>query len=129
MNETNGSEPGTTSPVTTESPQNTHPDNGLALLTHLSGIVLAWIVPLVVWLVCKDDGNKAYLTAESKEALNFQITVFIGYLISWILMIVVIGFILWWIVWVLNLIFCIIAAIQVSQRGSYRYPLTWRLIT
>lgn len=117
-----------TVPAATETTQSTHPDNGLALITHLSGIILGWIVPLIVWLVSKDNKDKAYLTEESKEALNFQITVFIGYVISWILMAVFIGFILWWIIWVLNLIFCVIAAIQVSQSGHYRYPITWRLI-
>ncbi len=103
-------------------------DRNLALITHLSGIILWFIVPLVVWLVSKDQSDKDYLTKEAKEALNFQITVGIAYIVSWILMIVFIGFILWWLVWIFNLVFCIIAALQVSQSGSYRYPVSLRLI-
>jgi uncharacterized Tic20 family protein len=104
-------------------------DRNLAVITHLSGIILWFLVPLIVWLVSKDQTGKRYLSEEAKEALNFQIAVGIAYIVSWILMSVFIGFILWWIVWALNIVFCVIAAIQVSQQASYRYPITLRLLT
>ena len=50
-------------------------DKTLALLTHLSGIVLSFIVPLVIWLINKDKADKPFLTDQAKEALNFQITI------------------------------------------------------
>lgn len=103
-------------------------DKTLALITHLSGIVLGFIVPLVIWLVNKDNPAKSYITDESKEALNFQITILIGYVISWVLMFIVIGFFLWFVVIIANLVFCILAAMSVSSKGSYRYPFALRLI-
>jgi uncharacterized Tic20 family protein len=107
-------------------------DRNLAMLTHLSGIILGFLVPLIVWLVNKDNPAKSYLTAESKEALNFQLTILIGYVICWILtmtiILAVIGGPLWLIVWIVNLVFCILAAVAVSSKGTYRYPFAVRLI-
>ena len=104
-------------------------DKNTAMLTHLSGIIFSIIVPLIVWLVHKDRADKTYLVGEAKEALNFQITVLIGYVICWILAFVIIGAFLTPLLWLFNLVFCIIAAIRVSSDGSYRYPFTLRLIS
>jgi hypothetical protein len=98
------------------------------MLTHLSGFVLSIIVPLVVWLMHKDRPEKAYLVREAKEALNFQITVLIGFVICGILTVIVIGVFLTWLLWIANLVLCIIAAARVSSSGTYRYPFALRLV-
>lgn len=107
----------------------TNDDRNIALLTHLSGFVLSVIVPLVVWLMHKGKPDKAYLTEEAREALNFQLTVLIGYVICWVLTVIAIGIVLNWLLWVLNLVFCILAAVRVSASGRYRYPFNLRLIS
>lgn len=104
-------------------------DKNIAMLSHLSGIIFSIIVPLIVWLIHKDRSDKAYLVTEAKEALNFQITVLIGYVICWMLTFILIGAFLTPILWLLNLVFCIIAAVKVSSTGSYRYPFALRLIS
>ena len=104
-------------------------DKNLAMLTHLSGVILSIVVPLIIWLMNKDRPEKAYLVSEAKEALNFQITVLIGYVICWILTIIIIGAFLTWLLWIANLVFCIIAAVKVSADGSYRYPFALRLVS
>jgi uncharacterized Tic20 family protein len=101
-------------------------DKTIAILTHISGIFFSFIVPLVVWLVSKD--TKPWLTTESKEALNFQITMAIGYLIAGALTPFLIGIFIYPVVWILTLIFCIVAALKTSQGEQYQYPLTLRLI-
>ena len=103
-------------------------DRNLAMLTHLSGFIFSVIVPLIVWLMHKDRADKAYLVKEAREALNFQITVLIGYVICWILTIIVIGVLLTWLLWLANLVLCIVAAVKVSSDGSYRYPFSLRLV-
>ena len=112
-------------PVATEASSD---DRNLAMLTHLSGFIFSVIVPLIVWLMHKDRADKAYLVKEAREALNFQITVLIGYVICWILTIIVIGVLLTWLLWLANLILCIVAAVRVSSDGSYRYPFALRLV-
>lgn len=104
-------------------------DKNLAMLTHLSGIIFSVIVPLIVWLIHKDRADKTYLVTEAKEALNFQITVLIGYVICWILTFILIGALLTPLLWLANLIFCIVAAVRVSSDGSYRYPFALRLVS
>jgi uncharacterized protein len=103
-------------------------DRNLAMLTHLSGFLLYFLVPLIVWLMHKDHADKSYLAAEAKEALNFQITVAIAWIACAVLQIILIGFLLMGILWFVNLIFCIVAAVKVSADGHYRYPFTLRLV-
>jgi uncharacterized Tic20 family protein len=49
-------------------------------------------------------------------------------LISFVLMIVIIGGLLAPLVGILNLVFCIIAAVKANNGEAYRYPFTLRLI-
>ena len=66
--------------------------------------------------------------AQAKEALNFQITVLLAGIVSCMLIFILVGFLLLWALGILNLIFVIIAAIQVSDGKPYRYPFNLRLI-
>ncbi len=103
-------------------------DRTLALLTHLSGIVASVIVPLIVWLIHKDKTDKAFLNDQAKEALNFQITVVIAWVIAIVLSAVAIGFLLYPVIWIVNLIFCILAGVKANEGVAYRYPFALRLI-
>ncbi|MDV3437155.1 DUF4870 domain-containing protein [Stenotrophomonas sp. C2852] len=112
-------------PATTDAPAD---QRTMALAAHLLGIFTGFIGALIIWLINKDDAGKAFVTDQAKEALNFQITVTIAMVISIILMIVIIGGILAPIVGVINLVFCIIAAVKANNGEAYRYPFTLRLI-
>jgi uncharacterized Tic20 family protein len=103
-------------------------DKTLALLTHLSGIILSFIVPLVIWLTNKDKADKGWLNDQAKEALNFQITIAIAYVICTVLVVILIGGLLAPIVWLINVIFCIIAGMKANEGVAYRYPFAIRLI-
>lgn len=112
-------------PATTDAPAD---QRTMALAAHLLGIFTWFIGPLIIWLINKDDAGKAFVTDQAKEALNFQITVTIAMVISIILMVVIIGGILAPIVGIINLVFCIIAAVKANNGEAYRYPFTLRLI-
>jgi uncharacterized Tic20 family protein len=103
-------------------------DRTIALLTHLSGVVLSFIVPLIVWLIHRDKPDRAFLTDQSKEALNFQIAIAIAFLACSVLTLILIGMVLMPLVWLFNLIFCILAGIKANEGVAYRYPFTLRLI-
>ena len=103
-------------------------DRSLAMLTHLSGILLGFIVPLVIWLTNKDKPEKAWLNEQAKEALNFQILIAIAYVACTILVVILIGGLLLPVVWLVNLIFCILAGVAVNKGENYRYPFSLRLI-
>ena len=92
---------------------------------HLGG-VLGILPSLIIWLVFKDRG--AFTNTEAKEALNFQITLIFGYIISAILWIVFVGYLLTWAVWIVGVVFSIIAFLQAKDGRHYRYPFAIRLI-
>ena len=103
-------------------------DKTLALLTHLSGIILGFIVPLVIWLVNKDKSDKGWLNDQAKEALNFQITVAIAWFVAIVLSFIGIGFLLYPVIWIGNLVFCILGGMKANEGVAYRYPFAIRLI-
>jgi len=115
-------------PVTSAAPQD---ERTLALVAHLLGIVTWVIGPLIVWLVNKDaQPAKPFATDQAKEALNFQITIGIATIAAVILTVISFGllFFLPTLVWVVDLVFCILAAVKANNGETYRYPFTLRLI-
>lgn len=99
-----------------------------AMLVHLSCIFFGIIVPLVMLLVLDKTPDKAFLLRQSKEALNFQITVLIAVFVCTLLSFIVIGFFLIWLVILANLILCIMAALAAQKGQDYQYPLCLRLV-
>ncbi len=81
---------------------------------------------LIIWIVFKDRGS--FTDTEAKEALNFQITIAIGYVISYVLIFIFIGAILWWALWILSAVFSVIAFLRAKDGNHYRYPFAIRLI-
>ncbi|HYG32756.1 MAG TPA: DUF4870 domain-containing protein [Methylophilaceae bacterium] len=100
-------------------------DKNLAVLTHLGGILFSFIPSLIVWLLKKDS---PFVSEQAREALNFQITLLIAWVVSYILIFILIGFLLMGIIWLGNIVLCILAAIATSKGETYRYPFTLRLI-
>jgi uncharacterized Tic20 family protein len=103
-------------------------DKTMAMINHLSGILIGFIGPLVIWLINKDKTDKSWLNEQAKEALNFQITIFIAYVVAGMLTLVLIGMLLIPIILIANLVLCIMAGVKANEGVSYRYPLTLRLI-
>jgi uncharacterized Tic20 family protein len=64
----------------------------------------------------------------AKEALNFQISVYIYGVVSGILVVVLIGIIMLFVLGVAAFILIIIATLKAAQGESYRYPFTIRLL-
>ncbi|MCU1549649.1 MAG: hypothetical protein JWR36_209 [Glaciihabitans sp.] len=107
-----------------------------ASLAHFGGLL--YILPsLIIYLVLKDRGERTRV--EAKEALNWQIT----FLIIWVVWIIIasiltipfllagisfliglIGFL----IWAVNAVFSILGGIKVQQGGSYRYPFAFRWV-
>ncbi|MGW7479990.1 DUF4870 domain-containing protein [Nonomuraea muscovyensis] len=102
-------------------------DTTMAMLSHLLGLLVSWVGPLIIYLMKKDEAP--YVRDQSAEALNFQITMFIGYLVAGLLSIIIIGLFLLPIIWIVSLIFHIQAAIAANRGENYRYPISIRLVS
>jgi len=102
-------------------------EQGWGVAMHLGGVFLSFLVPLVLWLVFRERSRM--LDDHGKEALNFQITLFIAYVIGTVTSIILIGFVILALAWLFSVIFSILAALAAYQRRPYRYPLTLRFIS
>ena len=103
----------------------------MGMLAHILGAVASFLGPLIIWLIKKDESP--FVDDQGKEALNFQITIVIGYVASGILGLVpVIGcltVILIPALAVTSLIFGILGGLEANKGVAYRYPFALRLIS
>ena len=101
----------------------------LCHLAALAGFLIPMghiIGPLVIWLIKKQES--AFVDDQGKESLNFQITMTIFAIISFILMFVLIGFVLIIAVAIFLLVMVIIASVKANNGIKYRYPINIRII-
>lgn len=97
----------------------------LTLLIWLGTTFLGFIPSLLSYLLKKDD---AYLLDQSKEALNWSITVAIAYFAAMVLTVLVIGAFLFPLIGLCHLVICIMGAVAVSKGEVFRVPFGLRLI-
>ncbi|MEZ5141465.1 MAG: DUF4870 domain-containing protein [Acidimicrobiales bacterium] len=98
----------------------------MAMLAHLLGLLFGFVGPLIIYLTA---GNQdPFVKDQSAEALNFQLTILIAMLVSFVLVFVLIGFVLIFVVIVVNWIFCIMAAMAANRGQWYRYPVNLRMV-
>ncbi len=103
-----------------------------AMLCHVAafaGFIIPFgglVGPLVLWLIKKDD--MPFVNHQGREALNFQITVFVGFLIGVMLFFLSVGSLFLLILVVFNAISIVIATVKANDGVWYRYPLSFRFI-
>lgn len=112
----------------------------VALACHLlglTGFVIPFghiIGPLVLWLVKRD--GQPFVEDHGKEALNFQISYTLWFILAGILaflliwtvvvpVLIAVGMFVLALIWIVTLI---TAAMRASRGESYRYPFTLRLV-
>jgi hypothetical protein len=107
-------------------------ENNWAMWAHISTFC-SMIVPLgnfigpfVVWQLKKNESE--FVADQAKEALNFQISLFIYMLISAVLMLIIIGIFMLIGFAIFGLIIVIVAGVKANQGEFYRYPICLRLI-
>ena len=91
----------------------------LVILPHVFALFAGFVGPLVTFLVGEGD-----LKEHSKKALNWQLSFLIYVGISFILMFVLIGMLIIPVLMLMNLVFCILAAVKASNGEAWDYPAT-----
>ena len=84
------------------------------------------IGPLVVWLLKKE--SHPFVDEQGREAVNFQITILLLFVLAGFLCLLFIGFLLLPVIGIYALIMTIIGAVRSNDGISYRYPFTLRLL-
>lgn len=107
------------------------------MMAHLSGLIAialsagfaSFIGPLLVYFLKKDE--HPFIEDQAKEALNFQLTMFIAVIIAGAITGASCGlaFPLLFIPIVLQIVFGIIGSIKANNGEYYRYPMCIRMIS
>jgi uncharacterized Tic20 family protein len=85
--------------------------------------VLGWVVPLVMWMIRRDD---EYIDQQGRVVANWIISAFIYTLICVALMLVLIGFLALLVLIICSIVFTIWGAIQAKDGIIRNYPLAIR---
>jgi uncharacterized Tic20 family protein len=100
--------------------------DNMVILPHILGLLTVFIGPLIILLVSEDSNMKTH----SKKALNWQIS-FMAYLIVLILFfltkinfLIIISILFVIVLGVMNLVFCILAAVKAADGELWDYPVT-----
>lgn len=102
-------------------------DRNMGVLCHVLGLLTSVVGPLVVWLIMKE--KSAFVDYHGKQAVNFNITMLICYMISMALYaIFCIGVFTFLITFIVHLVFGIVAAIKAYQGEYYVIPAAIPLI-
>lgn len=125
-----------TPPPPTSSSEMSKDEKMWGMFCHLAGLVGYLPVlplpignilgPLILWLIKKDESP--FVDEQGKEALNFQISISIYMIASFLLCFMFIGLLLVPAVGIFNLVMIIIASIKSNNGEAYRYPLCLRLV-
>jgi hypothetical protein len=99
----------------------------MAILCHVLSIFFWIFPPLIIYLIKKDESS--YVAAHAKEAMNFQLSLFIYSIGAGILVLLLIGILLLLAIYVAGIVLCIIATIKATENKLYRYPFCIRLIS
>ena len=107
-------------------------DKLFSMFCHLSALLGYFlpfgniIGPLIIWFIKKDVSE--IVNHQGKEAINFQLTVTVGVLISIPLCFILIGFIFLIGLAIFDIVFIIIAAVKSYDGHQYEYPLSFKFL-
>ena len=114
-------------PILPAAPIPTQDEKNLALIMHVLSLVgFSLIGPLIVWLVKKDES--AFINAQGRELLNFQLSFLIYVIVCIPLCFVLIGIPLLIIVGLASFILTIIGLVKATEGKIYRFPVTIKML-
>ena len=114
-------------------------DQNMAMLAHLASAILSLLsfatasilAPLVMWFIYKDKPGYGITKESARRAFNFNFSLWLISMASWVLMVVtfgILGIILWvvpLVVSILMVIFHSLAALAANRGEQYTYPMTF----
>ena len=115
-----------------QSTQHIRDERMWGMFCHLSafaGYIIPFgsiIGPLIIWSLKKDEFP--FVNEQGKEALNFQISMTIYFIISIFLIIIVIGIAMLVAPGIFQLIMIVIASIKANNGETFRYPFAIRFL-
>lgn len=103
-----------------------------AMFCHLSafaGFIIPFgsiIGPIVVWSIKRDQ--YPLVDDQGKEAINFQISMLIYFIVSAVLILLLVGIPLLIAIFFFRIIIIVVAAVKANEGVRYRYPVSIRFV-
>jgi len=101
-------------------------DINLALIAHIGTMFGGFFVPLIIWILKKDESE--FVAEHARNSLNFQLSMLIYMIVSFILVFIVVGIFTIFAIAVFATIVVILATVAASKGEHYNYPLTINFI-
>ncbi len=117
----------TPNPYQTPQPLSPSDEKLWATLVHLGAILFYFLPALIGYFLLKDRGP--FVRIHTRAALNFQLTVLLGYLVGFFTLWMLVGYPILLAVGVLNIAFSIAAAVAANRGQLYTYPLSVTFVT
>lgn len=92
------------------------------VIMHVGNLLFSFLVPLIIWLIYRERSYT--LDQQGRAALNWAISYWIYSIAVGILTLLFVGFILWPILIVVDIVFCIIAAVKAGNGQAWKYPMS-----
>ena len=107
--------------------QNTQTENSNAAKLHASGLLLFTGIPLANFLICfylwvNYRNRSSYLDYQGREAICFQITIYLYLLISLLMAYAIIGAFAIPLLLMFHLVVTLLAMVYAAQGKAFRYP-------
>ena len=99
-------------------------DRAWAVAAHVGGLFLSFLPALVILLI--RGRSSGAVRQHGFEALNFQITVILGYVVTILLIVLVIGLVMTFALWIATVVLTVNAAMAAGRGDAYRYPFALR---
>ena len=114
-------------------------DQNMAMLAHLASAILSLLsfasasilAPLVMWFIYKDKPGYGFTKEASRRAFNFNFSLWVVTMASWLLMVVSFGLLFFiplvvaTVATILMVIFHSLAALAANRGEQYTYPMTF----
>lgn len=111
--------------IVKEKPQEKN-ETMLGVLAHILGYFFSFLGPLVIYLVA--DKNDEATKSHAREAINFNASILLWYVISGMFWLVLVGFLMTGLLFIFQTIAVIMAVVAAKDGKEYKYPLTIRFL-
>lgn len=109
-----------------DQPMSASDETVFAMLVHVLSLFTGVFGPLVIWLLKRD--RSSFVDAHGREAINFQITLYLGAFVSALLIYVMVGYLLLTSLLVMHFMLPLFAALMAAGHRPFHYPFTFRLL-
>lgn len=101
-------------------------DRNAAVWTHIGSILLGWLLPLILFLVKKDESP--FIREHARQSLNFELTLFPIFFIGSIFTLTGVGLLILLAAAIVDIIFHVNGAIAANRGQGYRIPLAFSMV-